>query len=106
MAHSCPTHFIPWGDIRGAWSKFGGIAAQFNHLSIVLHLASVGNIPSALLYDSLLSTHLEELDMARAEKSSESVDFPQLLPVEQTRFKLKAVSQAAKPSQPVKERER
>ena len=96
--------FIFTADIRGAWSTFGGIAAQFNHLSIVLHLATVENIPSALLYDSVLSAHLEELDMARAEKSSESVDFAQLLSVEQTRFNLQAVTQAAKPSQPVKER--
>ena len=48
-------------DICGAWSSFGGIAAQFNHLSIVLLLATTENIAPALLYDSLLSAHLEEL---------------------------------------------
>ena len=95
--------FIPRCDICGAWSTFGGIAAQFNHLSIVLHLATVENISSALLYDSLLSAHLEELARARAEKSAEAVDFAQLLSVEQTRFKLQAVAQAAKPTPPVKD---
>ena len=100
-----PSHFIPLRDICGAWSTFGGIAAQFNHLSIVLQLATVENIASALLYDSLLSSHLEELARARAEKSTEIVDFAQLLSVEQTRFKLQAVAQAAKPIQPGKDKE-
>ena len=100
-----PLYFIPLRDICGAWSTFGGIAAQFNHLSIVLHLATVENIATALLYDSLLSAHLEELARARAEKSSETVDFAQLLSMEQTRFKLQAVSQASKPGQPVKEKD-
>ena len=97
---------IPRCDICGAWSTFGGIAAQFNHLSIVLHLATVGNISSALLYDSLLSAHLEELARARAEKSTEAVEFAQLLSVEQTRFKLQAVAQATKPAPPAKEKEK
>ena len=96
-------YFIPLCDICGAWPTFGGIAAQFNHLSIVLRLATVENIASALLYDSLLSAHLEELARARAEKSSETVDFAQLLSVEQTRFRMQVVSQDAKPIQPAKE---
>ena len=69
-----------------------------------MHLDTVENIASSLLYDSLLSAHLEELARARSGKSAETVDFAQLLSVEQTRFKLQAVSQAAKPIQPVKEK--
>ena len=93
-------------DICGAWSSFGGIAAQFNHLSIVLRLATTENIESALLYDSLLSAHLEELARARAERSAETLDFAQLISVEQTRFKLQAVAQAAKTAPPADKKEK
>ena len=94
--------FLSFCDICGAWSTFGGIAAQFNHLSIVLHLATVENTASALPYDSILSTHLGDLARARSEKSSETVDYAQLLSVEQTRFKLQAASHAPNPNQPAK----
>ena len=63
------------------------------------------NIASALLYGSLLSSHLEELARARAGKSTEVADFAQMLSVEQTRFKLQAVAQASNPIQPGKEKE-
>ena len=69
-----------------------------------MRLASVGNIASDLLYDSLLSAHLE-LARARAGESSEAVDFAQLLSAGKNRFKLQAVAQAAKPGPPVKEKE-
>ena len=71
-------------------------AAQFNNLSIVLHLATTENIATALLYDSLLPAHLEELASARAERSEDVVDFDELLSVGQPRFNLQAVAQAAK----------
>ena len=76
-------------------------AAQFNNLSIVLHLATAENIATAVLYDSLLSAHIEELARDRAERATAAVNFAELLPVEQHRFKLQAVSQAAKSATPV-----
>ena len=44
--------------------------------------------------------------MARAERPFETVEFDQLLSVEQTRFKLQAATQATKPAPPVKEKEK
>ena len=71
-------------------------------MSIILHLATTESIAAALLYDSILSAHLEELARARVERSAETVDFAELLSVEQPRFKLQAIAQAVKPA-PVNE---
>ena len=43
--------FIFSADLCGAWSTFGGLSAQLNHLSIVLHLATTEAIGTALTYD-------------------------------------------------------
>ena len=67
-------------------------------MSIILHLATTESIAAALLYDSILSAHLEELARARVERSAETVDFAGLLSVEQPRFKLQAIAQAVKPA--------
>ena len=88
--------FIFTADLCGAWSSFGGIVAQFNNLSVILHLATTETISAALIYDSLLSAHLEELARARQERSAAQVDFAELLSNEQSRFKTQAVAQAAK----------
>ena len=88
--------FMFTSDICEAWRSFGGIPAQFNNRSIISHLTSTENIDSSLLYDSLLSARLEETDRARAERSTDAVDFDMLLSAGPTRFKLKAVAQAAK----------
>ena len=72
------------------------LSAQFNNLSIVLALATTENIAISVLYDSLLSAHLEELARACVESSTDVADFAELLSAEHPRFKLKAVSQAAK----------
>ena len=93
--------FILTSDICGAWSSFGGIAAQLDNLSIILHLATTESITAALLYDGLLSAHLEELARSRVERSAAVIDFSELLSVEQTRFKLQAVAQATKKDPPV-----
>ena len=90
--------FIFTADICGAWASFGGIAAQLNSVSIILHLATTESIAAALLYDSILSAHLEELARARVERSADTVDFAALLSAEQPRFKLHAIAQAVKPT--------
>ena len=90
------TRFIFTADIFGAWSIFGGVSAQLNNMSPILHLATTDSIAAALLYDSILSAHMEELDRSRAERSDAVIDFNELLAVEQTRFKLRAIAQAAK----------
>ena len=74
------------------------MAAQLNSVSIIPHLATTESIAAALLYDSILSAHLEELARARVERSADTVDFAQLLSVEQPRFKLQAIAQAVKPT--------
>ena len=88
--------FIFAADLCGAWSSFGGIAAQLNNLSLILHLATTESIAAALLYDSLLSDHLEELARSRAERSAAVIDFNEFLSVAQTRFNLEPIAQAAK----------
>ena len=88
--------FIFAADLVGAWQIFGGAAAQLNHLSIVLHIATTDAIGVALTYDQLLKTHLEELARARATGTAGSADFHELLPNEQPRFKLQATQQRTK----------
>lgn len=60
--------FIFTADICGAWSIFGGLAAQLDNMSPILHLATAGRIAADLLYDSALSTRLGELARSRAER--------------------------------------
>ena len=59
----------------GEWTSFGGIASQFNHISIVLHLATTESIATASIYDSLLSAHLGALALPRAELYTGIPDF-------------------------------
>ena len=92
--------FIFTADLFGAWSIFGGIVAQFNNLSIILHISTTECIAAAPLYDSLLSAHLEELARARKARSASQVDFAEPLAVGQTRFEIQAAAQAAKPATP------
>ena len=89
--------FIFAADLCGAWSTFGGISAQLNRLSVVLHIATTESIGTALTYDQLLKSHLEELARARANGTAGAVDFAALLSTEQHCFKLQAVHQHAKP---------
>ena len=83
-------------DICGAGSAFGGLAAQLNHLSIVLHLATTETIGASLSYDSLMETHIEELARARSNGEAGSTDFHELLPNEQRRFNFQAIQQHVK----------
>ena len=76
--------FIIAADLCAAWLPFGGIAAQLNNLSILLHLAAVESIAVALAYDAILSAHLEELVRARADRTAGAVDFMDMLSTENT----------------------
>ena len=95
--------FIFAADICGAWCSFGGIAAQLNHLSIVLHIATTEAVGIALTYDQLLKSHLEELARSRVSEIAGTNDFQELLSNENHRFKLQAIQQHTKP--PKAERE-
>ena len=88
--------FVSAADICSACSRFGGLAAQLNNLSPIPHLATTESNEAALFYGSLLSDRLEELARSRAERSAAVIDFDELLSVGQTRFKLQAITQAAK----------
>ena len=74
--------FLFASDICGARNSFGGIAAQLNHLSIVLHLATTEAVGTALTYDQMLKSHLEELARARVDDTAGDNDFLELLPNE------------------------
>ena len=88
--------FMLTADHCDAWIRFGGLSAQLNNLSILLHLATVESIAVALAYDTILSTRLEELARSRANKTAGAVDFTDLLSTEQHRFKIHAIDLAAK----------
>ena len=88
--------FIVTADLCASWLPFGGLSAQLNYLSILLHLATVESISVALACDAILSARLEELARERANKTAGAVDFTDLLYTKQHRFKIRAISQAAK----------
>ena len=90
--------FIFTADLCGAWSPFGGIAAQLNNFSILLHLSAVESIAVAWAYDSILSAHLEELARSRADRTAGDVNFAELLSTENHRFKMQAIAQAGRPA--------
>ena len=86
--------FICASDLFGAWAEFGGIAAQLNSVSILLHIVTTESIAASLIYDGLISTHLGDLDRPRANKKAGAVDFADLMSNEHSRFKIQAVSQS------------
>ena len=90
------TRFIFTDDILCAWSPFGGLAAQLNHLSIVLQIATTESAAAAFTYGPLLPVHLEDLARSRAEITTTTSDFPSLFSVQRPRFKLQAAAQSAK----------
>lgn len=55
------TRLILIDDVCGAWRTFGGLAAHLNHMSVALHLSTAESITTAMIYDQLLSSQLEEL---------------------------------------------
>ena len=72
--------FIITADLCDAWLPFGGLSAQLNNLSTLLHLATVESISVALAHDTILSAHLEELARARDNETAGAVDFTDLFP--------------------------
>ena len=91
--------FILTADLLGAWSDYGGMSAQLNFISIILHIVTTESISAALIYDGLMSAHLEELARSRANRTAGTVDFHELLSNEHARFKAQALAQA-KPAVP------
>ena len=74
--------------------------AQIDNVFIILHIGTAENIAASLLYDSILSDHLEEMDREREreERAAAQVDFAELLSAEQTRFDIQPAAKAAKHS--------
>ena len=50
--------FIFAAEIVGAWTPFGGLAAQLNHVAVLLSLASLENAGHAIRYHELLVKRL------------------------------------------------
>ena len=57
------------------WGSFGGISAQFSHLSVVLHLAVTETASFAIAYDQELRQKIQRM----ARKRDSAVDFGKLL---------------------------
>ena len=75
--------FIFAGDLTDSWGSFGGIQAQFSHLSIVLHLAVVETATFAIAYDHELRQKLQRM----ARKRDSTADFAKLLSEENEEIK-------------------
>ena len=67
--------FIFAGDLADSWGSFGGIQAQFSHLSIALHLAVVETTAFAIAYDQELRIKIQRM----ARKRDSTADFAKLL---------------------------
>ena len=75
--------FILVGDLLDAWSPFGGLSAQLSHLSIALHLATVGNVTLAIMYDSEVCAQIQRLARLRYADT----DFERILTEENVEIK-------------------
>lgn len=53
------------GDLLGAWSALGGLAAQLSHLRIVFRLAITENATLAIMYDVELRAHIQRIARVR-----------------------------------------
>ena len=91
--------FIIPADICGACAPFGGIAAQLNHLSIALQIATTDAIGTDLAYDQISQAHQEELARSRAAGKSGAADSSGFLLNGNQSFKTQAISQHANPRQ-------
>ena len=70
--------FILTGDLRNAWKAFGGLPAQFPHLSIAPHLGITENDALAISYDR----EIRSLRQRFARRRDASVDFAKF-PIEE-----------------------
>ena len=84
--------FLVAADLAGAWSAFGGLAAQLNHLSIVMNMSIVDSATVALAYDRLVREFLAERARSRHELNGPSF-FSDFLSVENPALKLKALAE-------------
>ena len=66
--------FIFSGDLTNSWCSFGGLQAQFSHLSIVLHLAVTETASFAIAYDQEIRLKIQRM----ARKRDSAVDFGKL----------------------------
>ena len=48
--------FVLAGDLAGAWTPFGGLAAQLTHLGTLLSIAATENARAAMTYDKSIRT--------------------------------------------------
>ena len=87
--------FIMTAEVCGAWQLFGGLTAQLNHLSIVLHLSTVETMAVALSYDRLVKAFLAEKARAREDNSQPGPgaenEFATVLSTEQPHFRQQAI---------------
>lgn len=81
--------FMVAADLAGAWSAFGGMAAQLNHLSIVMNISITESAAIALSYDRLVREFLAERARSRHEINSPTF-FSEFLSVENPALKLRA----------------
>ena len=57
------------GDLTYAWSDFGGVAAQFNHLAAVLVLTVSGHAGIAIAYDFQTQQLIQKLANGRSTRA-------------------------------------
>ena len=57
--------FVIAADMCNAWAPFGGLAAQLNHIAVLLSLASLETAGYAIKYHELLVTALADFARAR-----------------------------------------
>ena len=61
--------YVLAGDLAGAWSPFGGLAAQMNHIGIVLDLAVTEHSGVALSYDLQVKNLAKQMAETDREKN-------------------------------------
>ena len=59
--------FLIAADLAGAWAGFGGLAAQLNHLAIVMNISITDSVSIALPYGRLVRDFLAERARPRHE---------------------------------------
>ena len=80
--------FLIAADLAGAWLGFGGLAAQLNHLAIVMNISIVDSASVALSYDRLVREFLAERARSRREITGDTF-FSDFLSVENPASKLR-----------------
>ena len=89
--------FVIAADLAGAWSAFGGMAAQLNHLSIIMNISITDSAAIALSYDRLVREFLAEKDRSRQEVNSTTY-FADFLSVGNPALKIRAMAEHPRPT--------